>query len=71
MTLQDKDVLAEDADVLVNVNMVDNESYKQVIIQFWSTLMHNYHKKNTYVFYFVSRILIDESSDSIIVVMMS
>ncbi|KAL4149294.1 hypothetical protein QTP88_003273 [Uroleucon formosanum] len=31
LTLQDKDVLAEDADVLVNVNMVDNESYKQNI----------------------------------------
>ncbi|XP_050428461.1 U4/U6.U5 tri-snRNP-associated protein 1 [Adelges cooleyi] len=28
LTLQDKDVLAEDPDVLVNVNMVDDESYK-------------------------------------------
>lgn len=32
LTLQDKDVLAEDPDVLVNVNMVDNDMYKQVII---------------------------------------
>jgi len=31
LTLQDKDVLAEDPDVLVNVNMVDNETYKQNI----------------------------------------
>lgn len=31
LTLQDKDVLAEDADVLVNVNMVDDEAYKQNI----------------------------------------
>jgi len=32
LTLQDKDVLAEDEDVLVNVNMVDDETYKQVTI---------------------------------------
>lgn len=32
LTLQDKDVLAEDADVLVNVNMVDDETYKQVLL---------------------------------------
>lgn len=32
LTLQDKDVLAEDPDVLVNVNMVDDESYKHVWI---------------------------------------
>lgn len=32
LTLQDKDILAEDPDVLINVNMVDDESYKQVII---------------------------------------
>ncbi|VVC37246.1 SNU66/SART1 family [Cinara cedri] len=31
LTLQDKDVLAEDPDVLVNVNMVDDETYKQNI----------------------------------------
>ncbi|XP_050535297.1 U4/U6.U5 tri-snRNP-associated protein 1 [Daktulosphaira vitifoliae] len=28
LTLQDKDVLAEDPDVLVNVNMIDDENYK-------------------------------------------
>lgn len=33
LTLQDKDVLAEDPDVLVNVNMVDDETYKQVILK--------------------------------------
>lgn len=33
LTLQDKDVLAEDPDVLVNVNMVDDETYKQVFIK--------------------------------------
>jgi len=30
MTLQDKDVLAEDDDVLVNVNMVDDEKFEKV-----------------------------------------
>jgi hypothetical protein len=30
MTLQDKDVLAEDDDVLVNVNMIDDEKFEKV-----------------------------------------
>lgn len=30
LTLKDKGVLAEDDDVLVNVNMLDNEQYKKV-----------------------------------------
>lgn len=52
MTLQDKDVLAEDADVLVNVNMVDNESYKQVILQFVVDVIHNYYKNNYLLYIF-------------------
>lgn len=31
LTLQDKDVLAEEGDVLVNVNMIDDEAHKLVI----------------------------------------
>lgn len=43
LTLQDKDILAEDPDVLVNVNMVDNESYKQVIRLFIFNIFSNYN----------------------------
>jgi len=30
LTLKDQDVLAEDGDVLINVNLVDDERYKKV-----------------------------------------
>lgn len=69
MTLQDKDILAEDPDVLVNVNMVDDETYKQVYscqldFKFACTNLFNFANK-------LFRILIDESNVQIIVVMMS
>lgn len=41
LTLQDKDVLAEDADVLVNVNMVDDETYKQVLLTLTTKLIYS------------------------------